>query len=109
MESYLVDPAVLGEFMDALISEKYPDQPASDHTSEKEDAIRALDHQILKAILANLTEEQGSELNQLLDNEGSDESTFEEFFKKHNIDLKKTIEDTMVKFRDDFLRGGENA
>ena len=109
MESYLVDPAVLGDIVDALISEKYPDQPASDFASLRENAIRALDHQILKAIMGSLTREQGSELNQILDEKPTDSAVYEEFFAKHNIDLSEIIKEVMVKFKDDFMKGGENA
>lgn len=109
MESHLVDPAVLGEFVDALISAKYPDQPAAELSSIKRDTVRVLDHQILKDILGHLTGEQGTELNQLLSDENTDESTFKAFFDKNQINIEKIIEDTMVSFKDEFMKGGENA
>ena len=109
MESYLVDKAVLGEFIDALISQKFPNEPASKYSALKEDAIKALDHQILKSIIGKLTKEQGGELNRLLDKPESDEKTFADFFSSHHIDLESTIKDTMVNFRDAFLKGGQNA
>lgn len=109
MESYLVDKAVLGEFVDNLISAKFPGQPVENYSGLREEAIKALDHQILKSIIGQLTKEQGTELNQLLDAENSTEETFLEFFEHHNINLEETIKDTMVNFKDEFLKGGENA
>lgn len=109
MESHLVDPAILGEFIDALISAKYPDQPAAELSSIKRDAVRVLDHQILKDILGHLTSEQGTELNQLLEDPNTDESAFQAFFDKSQIDVDKIIESTMVSFKDEFMKGGENA
>ncbi|MBQ8984956.1 hypothetical protein IJ076_00125 [Candidatus Saccharibacteria bacterium] len=109
MESQLVDPAILGQFVDALISEKYPDQPETNFANLREKAIKALDFQILKSILGSLTKEQGAELNQLLDNPSSDETTFENFFKDYGINLEAVLKDTMVKFKDDFMKGAQNA
>ena len=108
MESYLVDETVLGEIVDAFLKEKYPDQPVEAHEGIRKDAIKSLDHQILKAILGKLTKEQGSELGRLLDDESSTSDTFAEFFKKNNIDLQATITDAMVNFKKEFL-GGKNA
>ena len=108
MESYFVDQAILEEFADHLISEKYPDQPVSAHANTKKEIMRGLDHQILKSILGNLTKEQGAELNLLMD-KSEDEETFMAFFADHNINLTEIIKDTMVEFKDNFLKGGENA
>ena len=109
MESYLLDPAVLGEFVDALIAEKYPGQPAENHTAIREESIKALDHQLLKTMLGTLTKEQGAKLNQLLDDRNSNEQTFADFFKNNGIDLEAALRDTMVKFREDFLKGETDA
>lgn len=109
MESYLVDKAVLGEFVDNLISAKYPDQPADKYANLREDAIKALDHQILRAIIGKLTKEQGAELNKLLDDPNATEATFTEFFEQRHINLEETIKDAMVNFRDNFLKGGQNV
>ena len=108
MESYFVDQAILEQFADQLISEKYPDQPVSAHANTQKEIMRGLDHQILKDILGNLTKEQGAELNLLMD-KSEDEAAFEEFFAYHNIDLEEIIKNTMVEFKNNFLKGGENA
>ena len=108
MESYFVDEAILEQFADHLISEKYPDQPVSAHANTKKEIMRGLDHQILKNILGNLTKEQGAELNFLMDKTDKEE-VFEAFFAQHNINLEEIIKNTMVEFKDNFLKGGENA
>ena len=108
MESYLVDEAVLGEIVDALLKEKYPDQPVEDHASIKKDLIKKLDHQILKAVVSSLTPEQGKELDQLLEKDSSDPVAFENFFKERNIDLEKIVTDVMESFKNDFMKGDKN-
>lgn len=108
MESYLVDQEILEQFADHLISEKYPDQPVSAHANTKKEIMRGLDHQILKDILGNLTKEQGAELNFLM-GKSDKEEVFESFFAHHNINLEEIIKNTMVEFKDNFLKGGENA
>ena len=108
MDSYLIDEAVLGQFVDTILEEKYPGEPAADHADVRKDAIAALDHQILKAIFAQLTPELGKELNDLLDDPSSDETVFTNFFSDHHINLEEVIKDTMQKFKANFL-GGENA
>lgn len=108
MESYLVDQEILEQFADYLISEKYPDQPVSAHANTKKEIMRGVDHQILKNILGNLTKEQGAELNLLLD-KSENENAFKAFFAHRGIDLEKILENTMVDFRNNFLKGGENA
>lgn len=109
MESYLVDKAVLGEFVDKLLGAKFPNQPLEKYSDLREDAIKALDHQILKSIIGKLTKDQGAELHRLFNDPATTEDTYLEFFKRHDIDLEATIRDTMVNFRDEFLKGGENA
>lgn len=109
MDSYLVDKEVLGEFVDAFINEKFPGQESAVSAGVREDAIRALDHQIMKAILGQLTKEQGAELAHLLEKEDSDESTFAEFFEKNHINLEETIQAAVQNFKDVFVKGGQNA
>ena len=107
MATYLVDPAVLEQIVDGIIKEKYPnDQISADF---KEKAILALDNQILRDILSNLTSEQGQELNALLNKEDSNSETFEEFFESHHINLEAILKQTMVEFRDRFGKGDQNA
>lgn len=109
MESYLVDEQVLGDIVDALIKEKYPDDPIENHQDIRRDAIKSLDHQIVKSIIGKLTKDEGAELNRLLNENTEDPSVFDEFFEKHNIDLQATITDAMVSFKNQFLKGDENA
>ena len=108
-ESYLVDQSILGQLVDALISEKYPGEPAEKYQNLRADAIKALDHQILKSILGSLTKEQGSELSQLLDKKDSDPAVFAAFFEKNHINLEEVMASTMLKFKEDFLKGGNNV
>ena len=105
MESYLVDEAVLGKIADALLIEKYPNEPVESHADIKKNLVKKLDHQILKAVIGSLTPEQGNELNELLKKDDSNPDTFEDFFKDRDIDLEKAIADAIVSVKDDFMKG----
>ena len=108
MDSYLVDETTLGEFVDSLLEQKYPGQPADAHADVKKEAIKALDYKILKAIFGQLTPDQGNELNRLLDQTDSDQSVFEDFFKRNNVDLEKVIAKELEDYREEFMRGGND-
>lgn len=109
MESYLVDAAVLGETADNLIKEKYPGEPLEKYADLRKDLMGRLDHQIIKAIVGNLTEEQGEELTQLLSENTSDPNGFDDFFAKNNINLEEIIKNAVQNFRTDFVKGGSDA
>ena len=108
MELYLVDEAVLIEFVDALLREKYSDSPIDNYDSVERKAVRTLDQQISEAILGSLNAEQVVELERLLDDSSAKPSMFQDFFNNNGIDLQKIIEDTMANFRSEFLREGNN-
>ena len=108
MESYLVDEAVLGQFADALIKEKYPNDPAEKHAELKQTLMKKADHEVLRTIIGNLTPEQGGELERLLDENDTDPAVFTKFFEKHGIDLEKILRNAMSKFKENFLKGDEN-
>ena len=97
MNTYLVDEAVLSEAADALIREK--------PVGSKTDLMRKLDHKITKAIIGSLTEEQGAELEKLLDGNAT-EKDIDEFFAKCNINLEEIIKDAVVEFKKEFDEGG---
>ena len=104
MDNYLVDGETLGQFVDALIKIKYQNQPVSD-TAVRENAIRTLDSRISDSIFNNLDSLQLAELSRLLDDEGSTESTFQDFFSKANIDLEQKVTDVFANFKTEFLVG----
>ena len=107
MATYLVDPAVLGQIVDGIISEVYPNS-ANITADFKEKAMLALDNQILRDILSSLTKEQGGELNSLLDKDDSDPEALEKFFEKHHIDLEKILKGSMAEFKN-HLERSKNA
>lgn len=97
MNKYLVDEAVLSEAADALLKEN--------PTMSKTDLMQKLDHQITKAIVGSLTEEQGAELEKILD-EGATEDAIDDFFAKYNINLEEVIKNAILEFKKDFDEGG---
>ena len=108
MDNYLVDRETLGQFVDSLIKTKFPNQPASDFVNLREDAIRTLDERIANSIFGGLSDPQLIELNQLLDDESTDESAFANFFTKSGINVEQSITGVFSDFKREFL-GGENA
>ena len=97
MNKYLVDEAVLSEAADALIKEN--------PTMSKTDLMQKLDHQIIKAIVGSLTEEQGAELEKILDGDTTEEA-IDDFFAKYNINLEEIIKNAVIDFKKEFDEGG---
>lgn len=97
MNKYLVDEAVLSEAADALLKEN----PAMSKT----DLMQKLDHQIIKAIVGSLTEEQGAELEKILDGDTTEEA-IDDFFAKYNINLEEIIKNAVLDFKKEFDEGG---
>lgn len=99
MNTYLVDEAVLSDFVESLS----PGLPAD----AKKAMMDKLDHQILKSILGALTPEQGGELDKLLKENPDDPDAFEGFFTERNLSLEKIVTNAMVEFKNDFEKGGK--
>ena len=111
MESgnYLIDRETLGNFIDELIKNK----PLSVNSTEelnafREKSMRELDDQIATAIFGSLTDEQGAELDHLLDSDAGSEQPYQDFFNKIGLDIEKITTDTMQTYAANFL-GGQNA
>ena len=110
MDNYLIDRQTLGRFVDELIKRKaLPVNTPEELNNLREESIKALDDKIGLAIFGNLTNEQNTELNQLLDRTDAEESDFEGFFNKIGLNVEQTITDTMNAFGEEFLTGGQNA
>ena len=97
MNKYLVDEAVLSKAADALIKEN--------PTMSKTDLMQKLDHQIIKTIVGSLTEEQGAELEKILDGDTTEEA-IDDFFAKYNINLEEIIKNAVLDFKKEFDEGG---
>ncbi|MDO4611947.1 MAG: hypothetical protein Q4B29_00575 [Candidatus Saccharibacteria bacterium] len=108
MNDYLVDRETLGQFVDALIAQKYQNQPDANLETVREEAIQKLDDQISQAIFGSLSKEQLAEINKIFDQNEENPAVFQEFFQNANIDLQQIISRTVLAYKTDFL-GGENA
>ena len=106
MNDYLVDRETLGQFADALITQKYQNQPVAE--SFREDLIKEIDDKISTAIFGSLSTERLDEINTLFDRNEDDPRVFQEFFQNSGIDLQQIITNVMNNFKTSFL-GGENA
>lgn len=108
MQNYLVDSSTLGKFVDLLIAQKYPDQPAENFSELKTNAIKALDDRISANIFGGLDAAELTELNQILDTGEENPDVFRNFFRNTNLDLEQKITDTLMTFKNEFL-GVQNA
>ncbi|MDO4611774.1 MAG: DUF5663 domain-containing protein [Candidatus Saccharibacteria bacterium] len=108
MNEYLVDRETLGQFVDALIAQKYQDQPVPNFEALREDEIKKLDDRIGKAVFGNLTEVELAEINSIIDSDEDDEARVQEFFDSSSINLQQVIQNTLLAYKREFL-GGENA
>ncbi|MDO4508077.1 MAG: hypothetical protein Q4B65_01690 [Candidatus Saccharibacteria bacterium] len=108
MNDYLVDRETLGQFVDALIAQKYQNQPDANLETIRENAIRKLDDKISLAIFGSLSKEKLAEVNILLDSEDDDPAIFQNFFEQAGINVQQVITNTLKTYKMEFL-GGENA
>lgn len=110
MEDYLIDRETLGQFIDELMKRRtLPVNTAEELASYRETQIRALDNQLTEALLGNLSEEQATNLNQLLDQYPDNPDVFMNFFAEQNIDVEQTLAGAIQSFSNQFLGGAQNA
>ena len=108
MDNYLIDRETLGQFVDELMKKKpLPANTPEELNTLREESIKTLDDQIGTAIFGSLTKSQLAEFNQILDQGEESPEVFQKFFQDANLDLRKTISDTMTAFGQQFL-GGQN-
>ena len=104
-----MDRETLGKFVDELIKKKaLPVDSAEELNKLREDTIHSLDDKISLAIFGNLTPEQNTEINQLMDSGTENPDDFNTFFEKSGINVQQIITDTMEEFTKEFL-GGQDA
>lgn len=108
MNDYFIDYETLAKFIDKLIAEKYPNQPMAELKTLRDDSIRRLDDKIGEEIFGTLTDEQNSNLDQLLDDPSATPEAYQEFFKKSGISIEQKAANVMQNFAQEFL-GGKNA
>ena len=104
MENTLLDRQTLEQAADALLAQKYPDQPAESLSAERETIIAGLDD----AIVDKLNPEQLDTYLNLLNTEQEDSSVFENFFSSNGINLEAVSQEATTNYVKQYL-GGENA
>lgn len=108
MDNYLIDREALGQFVDGLMKQKpQPVNTPEELNTLRENTIKELDDRLGLAIFGSLSEEQFSQINQLLDDPAATPEAFQRFFTSAGLDLQKIISDTMTTFGKEFL-GGQN-
>lgn len=109
MENYLVDYEALARVIDALIAQKYPNEPTEKYKDLREASIKELDEIISQAVFASLSESETNELDQLLSKDDTSETVFQDFLKNTNLDFGKITEKAVTEYGAKFLEGVENA
>ncbi len=107
MKEYFIERESLAELVDSLIAKKYPNKTDEELGNLRETKISQLDDKIFKSIMGSLDKKQFEELESMLKKPEATEADLKAFFKKHNIDLEKTITETMKDFAEDFLGGAK--
>ncbi len=108
MENNLNDRETLGQFVDALLAQKYPGQPAETYKEERETAIKELDDEIGVAIFGDFTPEQLNEAGRLMTNPQTSEAELKNFFVNAGVNLEQRTAEAMRKFAQRLI-GGNNA
>ena len=108
MDDYLIDRQTLEQFVDELIKKRnLPVSTAEELASFKETQIKNLDDKITSELFSQLSGDQVTEFNHLLENSESSPEVFEQFFKTANINVEESIVNSMQNFALSFL-GGKN-
>ena len=105
MEEYLIERDTLAKMVDALLSQKYPDQPPANFDEIRVNTMHALDDKIAVKIFSSLNDEQLKEVNKLLDDPDTSPEVFTDFFKNAGVDLEQKITDGAKEFAEKFLGG----
>lgn len=108
MEQYFTEHDTLAKAIDALISQKYQNQPPANLSEIREENIRKLDNKISLKIFGSLSDEQLQKISSLLDDQENDPTIFQKFFKDAGINLEQKTSEAIREFSNEFL-GGENA
>ncbi len=102
-DDYFIEYDTLANVVDALIKQKYQDEPVPDNIkTSREESIKRLDDQISKAFFNNLTDEQIAEVKKMLDRDAPQEE-IHEYFYNLDIDMSEVIAKTIQEFGTDFI------
>ena len=98
----LTEDKVLKAFIRQLIAERGLQLDAEEEARAMEQLSAQLEEQIDQAMVNALTDEQAMALEQLLDNEATDDD-IEQFFEESGIDGEAIVLNTMNMYRDAFM------
>ncbi|MBR5647544.1 hypothetical protein IKW73_01185 [Candidatus Saccharibacteria bacterium] len=107
MENNYIQREFLGKFVDGLIAQKYPGQPAENYKDIREASIKDIDERIDWAIYGSLNKEQLAEVNELFDRNEENPEVFAAFFEKAGVDPQQKITEVLDDYQKSFL-GGSN-
>ena len=107
MENNFIQHEILGQFVDGLIAQKYPGQPAENFKEIREKSIDEVNKKIDMAIYSSLSIEQLEEINALFDRNEENPDVFTEFFKNAGVDAEQKTKEAMESYAISFL-GGNN-
>ena len=103
MENSLIDKKMLGEYVEALIRQKYPNLSDYDFNKLKEDGVAKLNHEILLHIFGYLDREQLKEMNALIDRGEENPEPFQAIFDRAGINIEQQITAALDNFKKEFM------
>ena len=107
MENNFIQHEILGRFVDGLIAQKYPGQPAENFKEIRNKSIDEVNKKIDMAIYSSLSIEQLEEINDLFENNEENPDVFADFFKRAGVDAEQITKETLEGYAKSFL-GGSN-
>ena len=102
MHEYLVDRETLGQFVDALLTQKYPGPPTEKYQRLREVSMRLLNQRIGEALFGKLSLGAHDEIDSLLDDPNTPPEAFHAFFEKYHLEPQKIIEQVFADFKQEF-------
>ncbi len=106
MENNFIQHEILGRFVDGLIAQKYPGQPAENFKEIRNQSIDEVNKKIDMAIYSSLSIEQLEEINDLFENNEENPDVFADFFKRAGVDTEQITKEALEGYAKSFLGGG---
>lgn len=100
----LSDDRVLLAFVDKMVTDKNPDVDEVTRVALRAELKYQLEERIERAIVMALPDQQLVELDQLLEEDASDEEVIE-LFENSGVDFEMAVNREMKAFREAYLRG----
>lgn len=103
----LSEDQLMDVYCEGLLAEKGVELSGEERDAARSELKERLGLEINRSILAALPDEKFAEIEAVTSDDGVDMDVAERVIKESGIDVNKITEETMGKFRELFLQGGE--